>query len=240
VRRQPKFRCGSNKQEPSDDSQARAETVGRIPPQVLAELKQSIDQVKATGIAHRALTAGDQAPAFTLPNAQGSTVALTDLLQHGPVIISFYRGIWCPYCNLELRAYQRILSDIRDFIAISPQTPDNSLSTSEKNGLEFEVLSDRANRVANEFGIAYAIPDVVKRATAMFGADIAAINGSDDGCLPISATYVIDTQRQIVLANIDADFRVRLEPADALAALRQVGSLATRHARESSQLNRQH
>jgi peroxiredoxin len=221
-----------------------SETAGRIPPQVLTELKQSIDQVKASGIAQRALTAGDQAPAFTLPNAQGSTVALTDLLQYGPVIISFYRGIWCPYCNLELRAYQRILSDIRaaggDFIAISPQTPDNSLSTSERNGLEFEVRSDRANRVASEFGIAYAIPDVVKRVTAMFGADIAEINGSDDGCLPISATYVVDTQRQIVLANIDADFRVRLEPADALAALRQVGSLAPRHARASSQLNRQH
>jgi peroxiredoxin len=220
-----------------------SETAGRIPPQVLAELKQSIDQVKASGIAQRALTVGDDAPAFTLPNAQGRTVVLTDLLRHGPVIISFYRGIWCPYCNLELRAYQRILSDIRaaggDFIAISPQTPDNSLSTAEKNGLEFEVLSDRANRVASEFGIACAIPDVVKRVTAMFGADIAVINGSDDGRLPISATYVVDTQRRIVLASVDADFRVRLEPADALAVVRQVGSFDPTHARAVSQLPRQ-
>src|SRR5436190_14537180 len=203
-----------------------AETAGRLPPERLADLRKSIDEVRRSGIAKRALAAGDTAPEFTLPNAHGRPVALADLLRRGPLIISFYRGVWCPYCNLELRAYQTILSEIRaaggDFIAISPQTPDNSLSTAEKNALKFEVLSDHGNRVASQFGIAYAIPEVVKKTTSMFGADIAAINGADDDRLPISAMYVIGPDRLIVLASVDPDFRVRLEPADALAALRRL------------------
>jgi peroxiredoxin len=206
-----------------------SEAAGRIPQPILAELQRSIDEVRASGIAGRALAVGDQAPDFRLPNAHGRPVALSDMLRRGPVIVSFYRGIWCPYCNLELRAYQRILSDIRaaggDFIAISPQTPDHSLSTAGKNALEFEVLSDQGNGVAAEFGIAYAIPAVVKRITSMFGADIAAINGAADDRLPISATYVIDASRRIVLAKVDPDFRTRLEPADALAALRQAAAM---------------
>jgi peroxiredoxin len=195
---------------------------------VLAKLRQSIEDVRNSGIAERALTVGDLAPAFTLPNAQGRPIALTELLRRGPVIICFYRSIWCPYCNLELRAYQRVLPEIRagggEFIAISPQTPDNSLATAEKSTLAFEVLSDRGNRVAEEFGIAYETPEIVRQVTAMFGADIVAINGADDGRLPISATYLVDTQRRIVLAHVDPDFRVRLEPEDALAALRRLTS----------------
>jgi peroxiredoxin len=185
-----------------------AETEGRIPPALLADLQKSIDDVRNAGIANRALAAGDAAPEFTLPNAAGRPVVLADLLRRGPLIVSFYRGVWCPYCNLELRAYQAILADIRaaggDFVALSPQTPDNSLATTQKNALEFEVLSDHGNQVASQFGIGYAIPD-----------------GTDDGRLPISATYVIRPDGWIALASVDPDFRVRLEPADALAALRQ-------------------
>ncbi len=203
-----------------------AEAAGRVPPALLADLQKSIDDVRRSGIADRALAAGDIAPEFTLPNTVGQPVALADLLRRGPLIVSFYRGIWCPYCNLELRAYQRVLPEIRaaggDFVAISPQTPGNSLSTMQRNALEFEVLSDHRNQVAAKFGIAYAIPEAVKKTTSMFGANIAAINGADDDRLPISATYLIGTDRQIGLASVDPDFRVRLEPADALAALRRL------------------
>jgi peroxiredoxin len=203
-----------------------SEAASRLPPDLLSRLGQSIDDVRNSGIVERALSVGDFAPAFSLPNAHGRPVTLAGLLQRGPIIISFYRGIWCPYCNLELRAYQRILLEIRaaggDLIAISPQTPDHSFSTAEKNALAFEVLSDHGNRVASDFGIAYATPEVVKQVTAMFGANIAAINGAEDGRLPISATYVVDTNRRIVLANIDPDFRARLEPEEALVALRRI------------------
>jgi peroxiredoxin len=203
-----------------------AQAAGRMPPALRADLQKSIDDVRQSGISDRALAAGDVAPEFTLPNAVGRPVALADLLGHGPLIVSFYRGIWCPYCNLELRAYQAILSEIRaaggDFIAISPQTPDSSLSTAQKNSLEFEVLSDYRNQVAAQFGIAYAIPEAVKKVTSMLGADIAAINGADDDRLPISATYLIDSDRRIALASVDPDYRIRLEPVDALAMLKRL------------------
>jgi peroxiredoxin len=203
-----------------------ATAAGQIPPEFLLELQSSIDRVQSSGIAERALGVGAYAPEFTLPNAIAKPVALADLLKRGPLIISFYRGIWCPYCNLELKAYQRILSDIRaaggDFIAISPQTPDHSLSTVQRNALEFEVLSDHGNKIAQQFGLAYETPEIVKRITALFGADIAAINGGGDGQLPVSATYVINSDRRICLAHIDPDFRVRLEPEAASSAVRQL------------------
>jgi peroxiredoxin len=208
-----------------------ADSASRIPPDVIAKLQQSIDQVRESGVVERALGVGDLAPDFALPNALGRPVALADLLQHGPLILSFYRGVWCPYCNLELKAYQRILPAIRaaggNLVAISPQTPDNSLTTTQKNELEFEVLSDVGNRVAAEFGIAYRTPEIVKRITSSFGVDLAAMNGNaGDDRLPISATYVIGSDRIIALANIDADFRVRLEPTEALAALQKLSAAA--------------
>jgi hypothetical protein len=136
-----------------------AEPAGRLPPELLADLRKSIDEVRRSGIAKRALAAGD-----TAPDSHCRTLTADRLRS--------------PICSGAVRAYQTILSEIRaaggDFIAISPQTPDNSLSTAEKNALKFEVLSDHGNRVASQFGIAYAIPEVVKKTTSMFGADIAA------------------------------------------------------------------
>jgi peroxiredoxin len=207
-----------------------ANFVGQMPPDVVQALQESIDKVRNSGIAERALKAGDCAPEFSVPNAYGRQVSLSAELEKGPVILSFYRGGWCPYCNLELRAYQAILSEIRaaggDLVAISPQTPDHSIAASEKNGLAFEVLSDHGNRVASVFGIAYPIPQIVKSIGAKFGTDLKAINGSDDDRLPISATYVIAQDRRIALASIEPDFRVRLEPAEALRALRSLAEAA--------------
>jgi peroxiredoxin len=195
-----------------------------VPPDIVQDLQKSIDDVRNSGIIERALTAGDRAPAFSLPNAQGRQISLVDLLAEGPVILNFYRGGWCPYCNLELKAYQALLSDIRaaggDLLAISPQTPDRSIVSVERNALAFEVLSDHGNHVASLFGIAYRIPEIVKGIGTKFGTDLTAINGSDDGQLPISATYVIACDRRIALASIEPDFRMRLEPAEALRALR--------------------
>jgi len=203
-----------------------AEAKTRMPPGLIDEIEASIDDVRRSGIESRALKAGDLAPQFTLPNAVGRPVALAELLRNGPLVLSFYRGVWCPYCNLELKAYQRLLGDLRaagaDFVAISPQTPDNSLTTLEKNALAFEVLSDRGNQVAALFGVAYPTPQVVRRTTAMFGADIDAINGVTNSDLPVSATYVIDRDRRIVLADVDADFRRRMEPSEALIAVQRL------------------
>lgn len=203
-----------------------AEAAKQFPAPLLTGLQASIDDVAQSGVTKRALGIGALAPEFTLPNALDEPIALADLLRDGPLIISFYRGIWCPYCSLELRAYQRVLGEIRaaggDFIAISPQTPDNSMLTAQKNALEFEVLSDNGNRLASEFGITYPTPDIVKRITASFGVDIAAINGGNGEQLPISATYVLDQDRRICLAEANPDFRLRMEPSVALAAIREL------------------
>ncbi|MFY9839833.1 MAG: peroxiredoxin-like family protein [Xanthobacteraceae bacterium] len=205
------------------DVAARAEK--HIPPELLKSLQKSIDDLERSGIAQRALKAGDLAPAFTLPNAQGRPTALMDLLQRGALIVSFYRGLWCPYCNVELRAYQRVLSEIRalgaTLVAISPQTPDRSAATAAENGIEFEVLSDHRNEVAAHYGLAYDAPQAVRTITEKFGHHLSDYNGSDDWRLPISATYVISPSQRIILANVDPDFRRRLDPNDVLTALQR-------------------
>lgn len=183
-------------------------------------------ELAASGTAQRALKTGDHAPDFRLPDARGAYVRLKDLLAMGPVVVSFYRGGWCPYCNLELRALQSALSEITrlgaTLIAISPQTPDESVSTAEKNGLAFSVLSDVGSTVAKSFGIAYDLAEELRPIYARSGHALPQKNGDERWVLPIPATYVIDRDGAIVLAFVDVDYRNRLEPAEILAALQSL------------------
>ena len=131
----------------------------RATPERVATMETATEQLRASGIERTALQVGQRAPQLSLPNAKGEQVSLAQLWQQGPLIVVFYRGGWCPYCNLELRAWQQLLPQVKaqgaQLIAISPQTPDNSLSTSEKNELAFEVLSDSTLQAAEGFGIAF-------------------------------------------------------------------------------------
>ncbi len=171
----------------------------------------------------RALREGAQAPPFTLPNAAGQPVNLGELLARGPVVVTFYRGAWCPYCNLQLKAYQDILADIQalgaSLVAISPQSPDGSLSMKEKHDLQFEVLSDAGNGVARQFGLVYTLRQPVQEAALKLGNDIAAGNADGTWELPVPATYVLDQAGQIRLAYVEGDPTRRLEPAHILNAL---------------------
>lgn len=177
-----------------------------------------------TGIAAQAKSKGDKAPAFTLPDHMGNTVALSDLLAAGPLVINFYRGEWCPYCNLELRAYQKYLDRIKaagaSLVAISPMLPDNSLDIAEKNALVFPVLSDVGNKVANDFGLVFTVDD---RIQAMYlerlGNDLPKLNGDDSFTLPLPATYVIRQDGIISYAYVNADYRLRADPEDVMAVL---------------------
>ncbi len=166
------------------------------------------------------------APNFTLPNATGQLVTLADILRRGPVILNFYRGGWCPYCNLELRAYQQALPQIKaagaELLAISPQDPDASLSTAEKNELAFEVLSDEGSKIANNYGIAFKLPDALQRLYTDLNHALPDANGTPDWQLPIPATFVIDQNQRIVLAYIDVDYRNRLEPEEAIATVQKL------------------
>lgn len=172
-----------------------------------------------------ALKVGDLAPDFTLPNATGEKITLKAALQNGPVVLNFYRGGWCPYCNLELRAYQQVLPQIKalgaSLLAISPQTPDASLSTAEKNELAFEVLSDVGANVVTDYGLAFRLPEDLQKLYRELNHNLPEINGTPDWQLPIPATFVIDQNQRIVLAYMDVDYRNRLEPEEAIAALKK-------------------
>jgi peroxiredoxin len=171
-----------------------------------------------------ALRAGDRAPGFRLPDARGGEVALDDLLVGGPVVLVFYRGGWCPYCNLQLAAFQSARSDLRaagaTLVAVSPQTPDQSLSVAERHALEFPVLSDAGNAVARAYGLVFTQSEAVTTASRGLGIELADYNGDDSHTLPAASTFVIGGDGVIRFASVSGDYRWRVGPDEVLAALR--------------------
>jgi len=196
----------------------------RVPAERQAIMQRHIDELRSGTIGRTMLKVGDHAPAIVLGNAKGATVDVGTLLNKGPVIVTFYRGGWCPYCNLELKAYQQILPEIAatgaSLVAISPEKPDDTLSTAEKNALSFEVLSDVGQKVGRAFGLVYEFTEELKTAYHGFNLDIPARNGTPgEWSLPVSATYVIARDASIIYANTDVDYRDRADPRDVLQVL---------------------
>jgi peroxiredoxin len=197
-----------------------------------AELfKRAYRELAESGITGRVLKAGDEAPDFTLPNAVGYPVTLSTALKSGPAVVTFYRGIWCPYCNLQLKAYQKVLPEIlklgASLLAVSPQSPDKSQATLLKNFLQYEVLSDLRNEVARQYGLVYQVPEWLRSLYISFGTDLPAFNGDDSWELPIPGTFVIDRDRRIALAYADSDPRHRLEPKAIVEALQGLAAPKT-------------
>jgi peroxiredoxin len=198
----------------------------QIPAEVEGRIAASINEVRTTGVAP-GLAVGDRAPLFTLPDARGNQVSLADRLASGPVVLAFYRGEWCPYCNIYLRTLQAVLPDIRNYgaslIAISPQTPDHSLSMAEKAELEFDVLSDADQRVIRDYRLQFELPDDLQAIHLdVFGLDLRLQTADASWTLPVPATFVINEQGTVVAADVDADYRRRMEPSDLLAALGRI------------------
>ncbi len=208
----------------SQTSAFKTTAYANIPPATAGTIADWISELSASGITERSLQVGQAAPKFALPNAHGQTVTLTDLLASGPVVVTFYRGAWCPFCNIALRAYQGILPEIQSlgtsFVAISPQTPDNSLTQTEKEHLGYEVLSDAGNAVARQFGIVYKLGDAMTQVSARFGLDLSKVNGDDSRELPLPGTFIIDQSGTIRFAQVFTDHAQRTEPSAILEILR--------------------
>ncbi len=179
--------------------------------------KEGIEAVVESGIVENALNVGDRAPNFELNNALGEPVKLYDYLEKGKVILTWYRGGWCPYCNLTLHQLQQELPNFEangaNLLALTPELPDKSMTTAEKHELKFEVLSDIGNKIAREYGIVFKLTDDVADAyNESFGVN--EYNGDDSNELPLAATYIIGQDGTIEYAFLDADYRNRAEPAE--------------------------
>ncbi|MEU8681153.1 peroxiredoxin-like family protein [Streptomyces sp. NPDC048611] len=194
-----------------------------IPAADRAVMERAGRELAASGLAERALRTGDTAPGFSLPTPAGDTVTLDALLSAGPLVLTFYRGAWCPYCNVALRALQHHHADITargaQLAAISPQIPDESLTLTEQHALAFPVLSDLGCDTAKQFGISFDLPDDLAAVYESFGFDLQRVNGGHARTLPLPATYVIDRDATIRWSFLDTDYTTRAEPSDILAAL---------------------
>ena len=189
----------------------------------LQAMQRATDELIDSGQPQRAKKAGDIAPEFALLDPDGKLVASRELLAGGPLVLSFYRGVWCPYCNLELQALQEALPDIAargaSLVAISPQTAPNSRKSQRDNKLSFPILSDIRSEVANAFGIRFELPDYLVDVYASFGNDLPRINDDPAWVLPMPARYVIGTDGIIAHSEVNPDYTLRPDPSELLPVL---------------------
>ena len=197
-----------------------------VPQDASDVITREVGEVERAGTAP-GLSVGDEAPDFDLPDATGGRVRLSDLLRAGPVVLSFYRGEWCPYCNLALRTWQQKLAELTaaggQLVAITPQRPTNALSLTEKQALAFPVLSDEAQQVIGAYKLRFDLPPGLKDLYGnAFGLDLTEQNADGTWSLPVPGTFVIDRDRRIRFAWASADYRVRAEPDDVIEVLRSL------------------
>jgi peroxiredoxin len=202
----------------------RAGLLSQIGEEIQSVYDRDAEAMGADDAFARALRVGDTAPGFRLADARGGNVALDDLLARGPVVLVFYRGAWCPYCNLQLAAFQSAVADIRaagaELVAVSPQTPDQSLTVAERHALDFPVLSDVGNAVARDYGLVFTQSEAATAASRQLGVELADFNGDDSNTLPAASTFVISEEGVIRFASVSGDYRWRVGPEEVLAALR--------------------
>ena len=199
-------------------------------PHVLPEFRPiiggAIRSLIESGQAGRALKTGDKAPMFTLPDPSGNLLSLNELLARGPLVLSFYRGVWCPFCNLELRALEEALGEIQahgaSLVAISQQTAPNSRKAQRENGLSFPILSDKGGAVGAAFGIRWNVPADMLEVHRKLGGPLEIFNGEDSGTLPMPARYVIAQDGIIAYAEVNPDYTQRPEPNELFPVLEQL------------------
>ena len=197
-----------------------------VPADIASNMDKATAELVASGLVDQVAKVGHRAPDFALPDALGHVVSLAERLGRGPVVLSFYRGIWCPFCNLELRALQQALPEIAalgaTLIAVSGMTADMSLSTTQRLDLGYDVLTDAGLSVASSYGLVWTLPGYLQDDYARRGHPIEKFNGPGEPMLPIPATFVVNTDAIIRFAYANPNYMYRADPADVIRALRDL------------------
>ena len=199
------------------------ELAAQVPQEVLEAFGKSIEDLKTKNIEEKSIKIGETIPNFSLKNAKNEVVNSSDILKNGKMIIAFYRGSWCPYCNLELKALQEKISEFKEknatLVAISPQSPDNNLTVIEKHHLTFEVLTDKDNVFAKQLGIVFELQDFVLPYYHALGIDLSSFNENTNNSLPIPAVFVVNESSKIIYKFADANYMNRIDIDELLKTL---------------------
>lgn len=199
------------------------ELATQVPQEVLEAFGKSIEDLQKKKIEEKSIRLGEIMPEFLLPNVKNGIINSKEILKNRKMIIAFYRGSWCPYCNLELKMLQDHLTKIKDkkatVVAISPQSPDNSLTVVEKHNLTFEVLTDTDNLFAKQLGISFELQDFVLPYYQALGIDLMHFNKNNDNSLPVPAVFVIDQNGKIIYKFVDANYMNRIDIDELLQTL---------------------
>ena len=206
---------------------AKIESGRQANPEFMKGVDAIIKQAKAFQQGKDAIKIGQKAPSFKLPNPEGNSISLAALLNKGPVVITFYRGNWCPYCNLQLRALQARLDEIHalgaTLVAISPQMPDGSMTKDEISAMDFIVLSDQEAKVASQYGVAWEVPAFLEEHMRVGRKlDLEKINNGNSNILPIPATFIVGRDEVVIWNYVNVDYRTRSEPEDIIKALQNL------------------
>jgi len=198
--------------------------VSQVPGEIVSEMAAATEMLRKSGLAERAVHAGQKAPDFDLPALGGGQARLSEAIENGPVVVTFYRGAWCPYCNLEMQALQRALPEIEQaggsLIAVAPELPEHAGQIREKGNLTFPLLHDWQNGVAREYGLVFNLPESIRPIYENFGIDLEASQGNDRFELPMPATYIVGRDGVVAYAYVDVDYTKRMEPAEIVEILK--------------------
>ncbi len=201
-----------------------AEFADKIPEAAKAAMKQANQALINSGILEKAIKVGDKLPEFLLKNQNGDDISSAELLNQGPLVISFFRGIWCPYCNLEIKALEnyakQFLAEGAKIVVISPQAQESNQRTVEQNNLSFDVLMDAGNNYADKLNISFTLAKEIKAIYSGFGIDLAAHNGDNSWTLPMPTRLVVSSDGSIVAADVNPDYTQRPDPSETLVAVK--------------------
>lgn len=202
-----------------------ADSAKRFPAEMRSKFAQGVADVDALGLEKSALQVGDAAPDHELTDIDGNQVTLSSLWAEQPIVVTFYRGGWCPYCNLQLKAMQSSLDELSGagakMVAVSPELAEYGQQTRDANELEFTVLTDLHNELAQKFGIVFRLPDAILPIYKN-RLKLGERNGDEQYSLPLAATYLIDTEGKIRYAFLNADYKKRAEPAEVIEAVKSL------------------